>query len=228
MFRRSGSGTSLARKQLWKGREMRQLALLLATLGLGACVTADIAPGTLEPVPEISVDIMREVTRELSRDEYEGRAPGTPGEEKTLAYLVEQFEAAGLQPGNNGSWFQDVPLVEITGRDYSALSVTGTSGAMQFAHGKDYVAVSYRVTPEIAVSESEMVFVGYGINAPEKGWNDYAGIDMTGKTAVILVNDPDYQAQDLEGPFNGRAMTYYGRGPTSLKRPRGRALPPRW
>ncbi|MDG2002595.1 MAG: M28 family peptidase [Novosphingobium sp.] len=162
-------------------------------------------------VPEISLETMREMTRVLSSDEFEGRAPGTPGEEKTLDFLVEKFGEAGLQPGNKGSWFQDVPLVEITGSDYSPLATAGGTEPLIFDYGKDYVAVTYRDTPAIDLKDSELVFVGYGINAPEKAWNDYAGIDMRGKTALILVNDPDFEREGLDGPFNGRAMTYYGR-----------------
>jgi Zn-dependent M28 family amino/carboxypeptidase len=156
---------------------------------------------------------MKEVVRTLSGDDFEGRAPGTPGEVKTLAYLVQKFQAAGLQPGNKGSWFQDVPLVEITGTGHSALTVRGDKARvpLSFAYAKDFVANSYRAVPRTDLKDSELVFVGYGINAPEKNWNDYAGIDMHGKTAVILVNDPDYEATTLDGPFNGRAMTYYGR-----------------
>jgi len=185
---------------------------LLAGLALAACATIPAAgQGDSGEVPEISVETMREVTRVLSTDEFEGRAPGTVGEEKTLAYLVEQFSQAGLQPGNGGSWFQDVPLVEIAGRDFSPLTVTGGAEDLSFGFGGDYVAVTYRVTPDIALADSELVFVGYGIVAPEKGWNDYAGLDMRGKTAVILVNDPDYEMEGLDGPFGGRAMTYYGR-----------------
>jgi len=150
---------------------------------------------------------MKEVTRTLSLDEFEGRAPGTPGEEKTLAYLVQEYSRVGLQPGNNGSWFQDVPLVEITASGHEPLRIAGRT----YAHGTDWVGVTYREEARIDLDDSEIVFVGYGINAPEKGWNDYAGIDMRGKTALILVNDPDHEQEGLTGPFNGRAMTYYGR-----------------
>lgn len=181
---------------------------IAAALGLSACATV---PVTSDPIPQISLETMKAVTETLSRDDFEGRAPGTAGEGKTLAYLVQAFEHAGLTPGNKGSWFQDVPLIEITGRDYSDLAVTGGTAPLRFAFGGDYVAVSPKPVPQAALVNSELVFVGYGINAPEKGWNDYAGIDMRGKTAVILVNDPDYEAEGLEGPFNGRAMTYYGR-----------------
>jgi len=148
----------------------------------------------------------------LSSDAFEGREPGTAGEEKTIRYIAEQFQQAGLQPGNNGSWFQDVPLVEITGAGFEPLVVQRPGGdAMRFDHAEDWVGVSYREVERTELANSELVFVGFGINAPERGWNDYAGVDMRGKTAVILVNDPDYASDTLEGPFNGRAMTYYGR-----------------
>ncbi len=176
-------------------------AFLLAVTGC-----ASVSGERSAPV-HISEATLKEVTRTLSLDEFEGRAPGTPGEDKTLAYLVQQFTRAGLQPGNHGSWFQDVPLVELTASNYEPLTVAGKS----YAIGSDWVGVSYHEVPRIDLDASEIVFVGYGVVAPEKGWNDYAGIDMHGKTALILVNDPDYQQEGLDGPFNGRAMTYYGR-----------------
>nr|WP_241230445.1 M28 family metallopeptidase [Sphingomonas koreensis] len=157
------------------------------------------------------METMKEATRVLSSDEFEGRAPGTAGEKKTLDYLVQQFQKAGLQPGNNGSWFQDVPLVAITAKNVSPLSFTGGAQPLSLKYGPEFVAGTYRVTPKVAVKDSPVVFVGYGINAPEKGWNDYAGMDVKGKTVVILVNDPDWQTAEAKGEFNGRAMTYYGR-----------------
>ena len=160
---------------------------------------------------DVSEATLKEVTRTLSLDEFEGRAPGTPGEEKTLAYLVDQFRRVGLSPGNGDSWFQDVPLVEITAGGDRPLTVKGQAGTSTYAFGTDWVGVSYREVPRVDLADSELVFVGYGVVAPEKGWNDYAGVDMRGKTALILVNDPDYESETLEGPFNGRAMTYYGR-----------------
>jgi Zn-dependent M28 family amino/carboxypeptidase len=178
------------------------LAPALALCAAG-CATVPASDGA----PALSESAMKEMTRVLSSDEFEGRAPGTPGEEKTLAYLVEKFAAGGLQPGNAGSWFQDVPLVEITGAGFEPLTIGGKA----YAYQQDWVGVTYREVPRVDLDASEIVFVGYGINAPEKGWNDYAGIDMRGKTALILVNDPDYESEGLEGTFNGRAMTYYGR-----------------
>ncbi len=189
-------------------------ALLLSACSMGqdaesadtALDLPDVADGTL------SEETMKRVTERLASDEFEGRAPGTAGEEKTVAYLIEEFEKAGLEPGNNGSWVQDVPLVEITGKDFAPLTISGgDSGDLQLTYGPDWVGTSYREDVETSLQDSELVFVGYGINAPEKGWNDYEGLDMTGKTAVILVNDPDFGTETLEGPFNGKAMTYYGR-----------------
>ena len=166
----------------------------------------DVASG------DISEETMKSITERLSSDEFEGRMPGTRGEELTVALLTERFEAAGLQPGNNGSWTQRVPLVEITGRDFAPLSITGKDGVdIALENRTDWVGVTYREDAQTSLEDSELVFVGYGINAPEKGWNDYEGVDMTGKTAVILVNDADFGTESLEGPFNGKAMTYYGR-----------------
>jgi Zn-dependent M28 family amino/carboxypeptidase len=182
---------------------MRAL-LLAAVLPLAACSAST-------PSTPVSVETLKTVTQTLSSDAFEGRAPGTAGEEKTLAYLVERFQAAGLKPGNGGSWFQDVPLVEITARNVSPLTFTGAGQPIALRYGPDMVVATYQVAPRVDLKNSDVVFVGYGINAPEKGWNDYAGVDVKGKTVVILVNDPDYESPGLVGPFNGKAMTYYGR-----------------
>lgn len=195
-------------------------AIVAGSLALAAC---DSLPGlgsarAALDVPEvtageISEATMKDVTRTLASDAFGGRAPGSAGEEKTIAFLTERFKAAGLQPGNKGSWVQEVPLVEITGKNYAPLTITGgTSGApLSFAFARDWVGVTYREDTRTTLKDSELVFVGYGINAPERGWNDYAGLDVKGKTVVILVNDPDWQTAGLKGTFNGKAMTYYGR-----------------
>lgn len=161
--------------------------------------------------PDIDVQTLKDVTRTLSSNAFEGREPGTPAEDKTVAYIVERFKAAGLKPGNRGDWFQEVPLVEIGFRDVSPLTFTGGKTPVSLDYRTDMVIATYRVTPRIAVTNSDVVFVGYGINAPERGWNDYAGIDVKGKTVIILVNDPDWQMKGKDGLFEGRAMTYYGR-----------------
>ena len=185
------------------------LAAIAALLALSTPVLAATAPAkNVTP----SVDTMKRLVKELSSDAYEGRAPGSAGEEKTLALLAAEFGKLGLKPGNKGSWFQDVPLVGITAKNVSALTFTGGKAPVTAAYGPEMVIGTYRTNqPHIEVKDSPVVFVGYGINAPEKGWNDYAGLDVKGKTVVILVNDPDYEATGLTGPFNGRAMTYYGR-----------------
>jgi Zn-dependent M28 family amino/carboxypeptidase len=192
---------------------LRKLTIPALALALAGCNTAGDAELDIPEVTagDISIETMKDVTRTLSLDEFEGRMPGTVGEELTVALLTEKFAAAGLEPGNNGSWVQDVPLMEITGKEYAPLKVSGKGVDLSFAPSADWVGVTYREEAETTLANSELVFVGYGINAPEKGWNDYAGIDMTDKTAVILVNDPDYETEGLEGDFNGRAMTYYGR-----------------
>lgn len=191
------------------------IAAIAAVLALSApIVAAPLAMGAPAATNKVepSIDTMKRVVMELSSDAYEGRAPGSAGEEKTMTLLTAEFAKLGLKPGNNGSWFQDVPLVEITAKNVSALSFTGGKTPVSAAYGPEMVIGTYRTTqPHIEVKDSPVVFVGYGINAPEKGWNDYAGLDVKGKTVVILVNDPDYETEGLTGPFNGRAMTYYGR-----------------
>jgi Zn-dependent M28 family amino/carboxypeptidase len=199
---------------------MRALTLaLLATLALSACKKVDGPDAASLPdvkVGELSEATMKDITKELSSDAFEGRSPGSAGEEKTVALLIEKFKAAGLEPGNpkggkDGGWTQDVPLVEITAKNVSPLNIMADGPGLSFNYGSDYVVGSYRETPKTQIAPSDVVFVGYGINAPEKGWNDYAGVDVKGKTVLILVNDPDFDTKELEGPFGGKAMTYYGR-----------------
>jgi Zn-dependent M28 family amino/carboxypeptidase len=188
---------------------MRSIALTLLALAAAGCATAPRQTQTAAPL--IPLDTLQTVTRELSSDAYEGRAPGSRGEQMTVDYIARRFQAAGLQPGNNGSWFQNVPLVEIAAQGSPTLRVAGGGQPLSFAYRRDMVAGTYRVQPHVSVQGSDVVFVGYGINAPERGWNDYAGLDVRGKTVIILVNDPDWQTPGTEGPFGGRAMTYYGR-----------------
>ena len=199
---------------MMKPRITAGLAMLCA-LSLTACGMMTKSEPELDILEvadgDISQATMVDITRELSSDKFDGRMPGTEGEELTVALLTERFEAAGLEPGNNGSWVQDVPLVEITGKNFAPLTITNGETDMVFDFGSEWVGVTYREDAQTQLANSELVFVGYGINAPERGWNDYDGVDVTGKTVVILVNDPDWQTPGLEGTFNGRAMTYYGR-----------------
>jgi Zn-dependent M28 family amino/carboxypeptidase len=190
---------------------MKLRLILASSLALSGAALAKPAPIPAVAAPTLSQGTMDEMVRTLSSDTFEGRAPSTPGEDLTVAYLIEKFQAAGLQPGNKGSWTQDVPTVEITATAPSGLAITGGAQTQLYAYGKDFVAGSYRITDRTAITDAELVFVGYGINAPELGWNDYAGVDMKGKIAVILVNDPDYATESEAGLFKGRRMTYYGR-----------------
>ncbi len=199
-------------------RALRLTGLVAGALSLAACDsfgTSDTGDVGLD-VPtveagDINQDTLVNITREMSGDDFEGRMPGTPGGQKTVAYLIEKFEAAGLQPGNGDSWVQDVPLLEIGGSNFAPLTITNGETDLVYDFGSEWVGVTYREEARTQLANSEMVFVGYGINAPERGWNDYEGVDVTGKTVVMLVNDPDWQSAELEGTFNGRAMTYYGR-----------------
>ncbi|MGB1560864.1 MAG: M28 family peptidase [Sinimarinibacterium flocculans] len=165
--------------------------------------------------PDVSAERLMAHVRALSSDEFAGRLPGTVGEEKAVAYLTEQFKAMGLEPGNpDGSYVQKVPLVGIDGTATMQLSADGEAIEMQ--RGRDFTAVTQRFVPEVEVEDSELVFVGYGVKAPEYGWDDYKDADVTGKTIVMLINDPavpdadDPSALD-DAMFRGKAMTYYGR-----------------
>jgi Zn-dependent M28 family amino/carboxypeptidase len=184
-----------------------------AVTGLAAAALA-VAAGTALAAPKapaLSVATLKDVTKTLSSDAYEGRAPTTPGEDKTVAYIADRFAKAGLKPGANGGWYQPVPLVETTVDPGVSLHIAGGRTPIDLAYKTDMVLSTKQVTPRIDIADSDLVFVGYGINAPEKGWNDYAGLDVRGKTVVVLINDPDWKTPTLDGPFNGRAMTYYGR-----------------
>ena len=197
---------------------MTRLRSMLGSVALGTLALAVLPAGaTAKPVAKaaatVDVPLMRNVVADLSADAMEGRGPATAAEPRVLDYIVNQFKAAGLKPGNKGQWLQDVPTVSITGHDFSPLTITGGTTALSFEPVKDFVAFSYRAVPQTAISDAELVFVGYGIRAPELGWDDYAGVDMAGKIAVVLVNDPDYSAADETGLFKGRRMTWYGRWP---------------
>ena len=146
----------------------------------------------------------------LASNDFMGRMPFTEGETKTINYLAEEFEKLGVGPGNGDSYFQEVPLVEITGTPSEVMEVTGNGQNFEFQLLEDFVALTQKVVDEVSLDQSELVFAGYGIVAPEYGWNDYEGIDWTGKTAVVLVNDPGFESGDST-LFRGDAMTYYGR-----------------
>ena len=192
-------------------RTFPTLALsMLAALLITAC--SEKPPAVVEavsPTAQIEADIHRH-TAVLAADEFEGRAPATRGEELTVAYLREQFEALGLQPGNGDSWFQDVPITSVEASPAALFSIGGSDYNRVLAYESEMVVTTQQAVPSITVEDSPLVFAGYGINAPERGWNDYAGLDVSGKTVLVLVNDPGFATQDAE-VFNGNTMTYYGR-----------------
>ncbi len=195
-------------------------ALLLASCGTTAPPHANPEPprgGIVAPEPAgppLSPAALAQHARILSSDEFGGREPSSPGERLTIDYISQQFKAAGLQPGWNGSFLQPVPLVEASVKGEPTLSITGRDGAKRYSYRDQVVMFTKRPSPVIDIANAPLVFVGYGVNAPELGWNDYAGVDMKGKIAVILINDPDFEtpaAHPTTGKFGGKAMTYYGR-----------------
>jgi Zn-dependent M28 family amino/carboxypeptidase len=192
-----------------KRLHIKRLKILSALLLVSAC--GDPAGQTSgEPggdrVEGIDAGSLLEHIRTLASDDFEGRAPGSPGEEKTIAYLTEQFSALGLIPGNpDGTWVQKVPLVGITPSEGNTLTVRGLGQARFFQPGADYVASTTRVVERVDL-DGEFVFVGYGASAPEYDWDDYKDVDVRGKVLLMLVNDPPH-----EEIFGGEAMTYYGR-----------------
>jgi Zn-dependent M28 family amino/carboxypeptidase len=183
------------------------------TAAVPATPAAAPAPATPPPYsfgPEVSAEDFAQHVRTLASDEFEGRAPGSNGEQLTVDYIKAQFARLGLKPGNGDTYFQLVPMVE-TKADPATVAKIGVGGSERtLAFGNDMVLGTRTGQEQVTVDASEMVFVGYGVNAPEANWNDYAGLDVKGKTVVMLVNDPGFHAGD-ESLFGGKRMTYYGR-----------------
>ena len=181
------------------------------SLAQTAAKAAVVTPPALAPLPEpVSLATYTRHVVTLAADDFGGRKPGSSGEQKTLDYLVAEFKRLGLEPANGDSYLQAVPMVEITAASDAALTLTTGGASRALEYGKDMVIWTKRVKEQESIKGSELVFVGYGITAPEFDWDDYAGVDMRGKTAVILVNDPGFATQD-PNLFRGRTMTYYGR-----------------
>jgi Zn-dependent M28 family amino/carboxypeptidase len=180
-----------------------------------AAVVTAAAQGTPPAFDQAAADRMLEHVRVLSSDEFGGRAPGTPGEGLAVNYLTKEFAGLGLLPGNpDGTFIQGVPLVGIT----SAASLSFDAGGKTLLPAvlNDYIAITRHVAPQVEVKDSDVVFVGYGVVAPEYGWDDFKGVDVRGKTVIMLINDPP--VRDPNDPtkldetmFKGKAMTYYGR-----------------
>jgi Zn-dependent M28 family amino/carboxypeptidase len=187
-----------------------RLAFLLCGIGLAWSASA-----ADPPAPRFDPQRLSQIVKTVSGDDFEGRAPATPAEAKTVDYLVAQFKAAGLAPGGdleNGrrGWTQSVPLVktEFRGTPRLMLQVGAHSDAL--VQGEQIaVRAALDGSTTVAIQQAPLVFVGYGVSAPERRWDDYKGVDLKGKIAVVLVNDPDFETGS--GDFGGKAMTYYGR-----------------
>ncbi len=165
--------------------------------------------------PHVDLKRMSEIARTLASDEFQGRAPGTAGEEKTIPYLIQQFKAAGLEPaGENGGWTQEVPMIRTQLGAPSTTAVTQAGAITPLRYPDDIYMSTVRATDAVKIANAPMVFVGYGVSAPERGWDDFKGVNLHGKVAVMLVNDPDFEAaagEPVAGKFGGKTMTFYGR-----------------
>ncbi|KZY44393.1 MULTISPECIES: M28 family metallopeptidase [Pseudoalteromonas] len=180
---------------------------VLASAILAGCASTSITSSDVEKAYQsINAEQLAEHIKVLASDEFGGRAPSSKGEELTLAYLTDQFKALGFEPGNGDSFLQEVPLVSLEADSDMVLTI----GGKDYQYKKDMVMGSSRISAKQSIKDSELVFVGYGVNAPEYNWNDYEGLDVKGKTVVMLVNDPGFATKNPD-LFTGDAMTYYGR-----------------
>jgi len=190
-------------------RRSKLIASALMVLPLAAFAAADFPSGPISPKE------MSETVRIIASDEFQGRAPGTPGEAKTVEYLIGRFKALGLSPaGDNGGWTQAVPLSRAQVAPSPAIWVDGAGDKLDLQQFAQISLSTLQPSDSVAIVNAPMVFVGYGVKAPERGWDDFKGADLRGKVAVFLINDPDFEAvqgDDSFGKFGGKAMTYYGR-----------------
>lgn len=189
---------------------MNKAFLFISILSLSLTSCRNKTDDSFLAAESISTEDLKKHISVLASDEFGGRAPASEGEEKTINYLAAQFDSLGLEPGNNGSWFQEVSMIKITADQKMQLEITGPGKKLSFSSLTDFIGGSPQTSDIISLSNSDLVFVGYGINAPEYNWNDYEGLDVKGKTVVMLVNDPGYATGDT-ALFTGKAMTYYGR-----------------
>ena len=182
--------------------------MFIIAIGLTIAVYDKVPPHKV--AINIDAERLAQNIKILASDEFEGRGPGTAGEEKTITFLKEKFEELGLKPGNGDSYYQGANLVEITASPETTMKIETADGVTELRYGPEFMGWTQRVKEAVSVTDSEMIFVGYGVVAPEYGWNDYEGVDAHGKTVVMLVNDPGFATQNTE-LFTGNAMTYYGR-----------------
>lgn len=187
---------------------IRSLSFLLIVCCIYSC--APNPDGEVQNTAQVDINTIRESLTELSSDAYQGRKPFTEGETKTVSYLKNKLQGYGLEPGNGDSFEQQVNLVELDATPDSEMVFNTAGGVVKLTSGSDFVAYTERVEENVSLSNSQVVFAGYGVVAPEYNWNDYEGLDVKGKTVVVLVNDPGFGSGDDEF-FKGKIMTYYGR-----------------
>jgi Zn-dependent M28 family amino/carboxypeptidase len=191
-----------------KFSNLRKVAFILLAGGVFACSNPEKALEKAESV--ISTDRMIEYIKELGSDEYQGRKPFSEGEIKSINYIANLYKKMGLEPVNGDSYFQEVPLVEVTVDVPGGIRLESSKEKSKLTYRDDFVVFSRRLQDDIELKNSEMVFAGYGIVAPEYGWDDYKNLDVKGKTVVVMVNDPGFGSTD-KSFFKGNEMTYYGR-----------------
>ncbi|HEX6333454.1 MAG TPA: M28 family peptidase, partial [Flavisolibacter sp.] len=162
-----------------------------------------------EGLQALNADSLAQNIRTLSADDFMGRKPFTEGEKKTIDFLQQKFSQLGLEPGNNGSFLQEVPMVNIETTADSVMQVQAPGGTFTLRGLHDYVLWTERTDPQVTLNQDDVVFAGYGVVAPEYNWNDYAGVDVKGKIVMVMVNDPGYGVDSAL--FKGDTMTYYGR-----------------
>ncbi|HRQ52597.1 MAG TPA: peptidase M28, partial [Agriterribacter sp.] len=177
---------------------------------LASCNPRETGFGEEDGLAAFSADSLGKHIAELSDDGFEGRKPFTDGETKTIGYLKDKFIAAGLEPGNGDSYFQAVPMVNITTNAAPLMQVRSARGNFTLKGPDDYVIWTDKTNAAVSLDNDELVFAGYGVVAPEYNWNDYEGLDVKGKVVMVLVNDPGFNAGDTS-LFKGKTMTYYGR-----------------
>jgi Zn-dependent M28 family amino/carboxypeptidase len=183
----------------------------LIILSVFVFVSCNMENKSVKPaLASILADDMKNYISVLASDDFLGRAPSTTGEQKTINYLAEQFKQLGLKPANNGSFFQEVSLVKLTADHSMMLDISGGKRNFSLSFSDDFVGGTPQISELVKIDNSDIVFVGYGINSPEYNWNDYKGLDVKGKTVLMMVNDPGYATGDTN-LFNGKAMTIYGR-----------------
>jgi len=217
-------------------KDLRLISIVAASIALAACsespppapaaetvatsaaAASDVAEESAVKLPDspateaaIRAEDLGAHIQILASDEFSGRQPGGPGERKTVAYLSREFARIGLDPGNGESFVQEVPMIEITSEAKGPIAVSFADGSSdEFKVGDESVIQTLREDAQVDVKDSDLVFVGFGVNAPELNWNDYAGVDVKGKTVIMLINDPGFETNNAE-LFRGKAMTFYGR-----------------